>query len=325
MLKDDFHATCRLNHFSDKTEGAYWNFIKQFFLFHNKKHPAQIGKPEIEQFLKYIAVERNLSSSSQNIAFNALRFLYKKVLKTKYRIRKNYRDNKPKLLPTVLSKDEVKIIINLFEGRLKLITELLYGCGMRKNEALGLRLNDIDLGNKIIYIRNAKGNKDRMTPIPESIIDKLRNQMIRVENLYRKDIKQKFNGVILPASVENKNPGAAFELQWQYLFPAVNLIKDCRKRYHIHESTYDKILKKIVAQSGIKKYIHAHTFRHSFATHLLEAGYNLRMIQELLGHKSITTTMVYTHITQTQMVNYQSPLDKLNNEHKQPNILRIVA
>ena len=284
-----------------------------------------MGQQEIESFLKHLAAERKLSLSTQNIAFNALFFLYKKVLKKKIKIKKTYRNNKPQLLPSVLTKEEVTTIISKFEGTYKLITQLLYGCGMRKNEVLKLRLNDIDIGNKIIYIKNAKGQKDRIAPIPESLIDTLRNHMLSVEKKYQKDIKQKYYGVVLPDSIANKNSNAAFELQWQYLFPAVNLIKDCRKRYHIHESTYDKTLKKIAIESGIQKRIHAHTFRHSFATHLLESGFNLRMIQELLGHKNIVTTMVYTHVTQTQIRNYESPLDTLNNRIKQPTILKIVA
>lgn len=324
MLKDDFSAICRLNHFSPKTENAYWSFAKQFILFHGKKHPAEMAGPEIEKFLIHLANERKLSLSSQNLAFNSLLFLYKKVLKKKFHIRKDYRVKRPQLLPTVLTKNEVKTIINLFEGAPKLITELLYGCGMRKNEALKLRLNDIDLGNKIIYIKSAKGNKDRIAVIPETLVGKLQQQLLRVENLFSKDLKKNFAGCILPDSIANKNPDAAKELQWQYLFPAKDLIKDCKKRYHIHESTYDKILQSAVMESGIRKRISAHTFRHSFATHLLEAGYNLRLIQELLGHASITTTMVYTHVTQKQIKDFVSPLDGIADK-PQPNILRIAS
>ncbi len=323
MLKDDFIAQCRLNHFSPKTEKAYWNFILQFILFHNKKHPGQLGRNEIEQFLKHLAVEKKLSLSSQNLAFNSLLFLYKKVLKQKFYIRKDYRVKRPKLLPTVLTQSEVKQLIDLFEGAPKLITELLYGCGMRKNEALKLRLNDIDLGNKIIYIKSAKGNKDRIAIIPETLIGKLQQQIIRVENLFKRDLKRNFTGCVLPVRIGNKNPEAARELKWQYLFPAKDLIKKINVRYHMHESTYDKILQSVVKESDIRKRISAHTFRHSFATHLLEAGYNLRLIQELLGHSSITTTMIYTHITQTQIKDFVSPLDKIEN--KQPNIYRIPA
>lgn len=276
MLKDDFHAACRLNHFSVKTEKTYWSFCKQYILYHNKKHPAELGKEHIEQFIKYLAVERKTSYAIQNLAFNSLLFLYKKVIKKKFK---------------------------------------LNGCGMRKSEALGLRVNDIDLENKIIYIRHAKGCKDRIAVIPDSLIPKLSQQLEKVKNLFERDTRKKFNGVILPESIAAKTPEASFELQWQYLFPAKDLTRqgrtssDCRKRFHIHESTYDKILKSIVQESGINKRISAHTFRHSFATHLLEKGYTLRLIQELLGHQSITTTMVYTHVTQTQIKDYVSPLD----------------
>ena len=192
MLEDDFRATCKYNHFSIKTENTYWSFSKQFILFHNKRHPAEMAGPEIEQFLKHLASEKKLSLSTQNLAFNSLLFLYKKVLKKKIRISKNYRVKKPLLLPTVLSLQEIKQILDHFEGVPKLITEILYGCGMRKNEALSLRLNDVDLGNKIIYIKSAKGNKDRMAVMPETLVGKLQQQMIRVENLYRKDCAKKY-------------------------------------------------------------------------------------------------------------------------------------
>ena len=315
MLKDDFHAACRLNHFSAKTEKTYWSFCKQFIIYHKKKHPADLSKEHIEQFIKYLAVERKTSYATQNLAFNSLLFLYRKVIRKKFKLTKDYRVAKPQLLPTVLSHEEVIHIINLFEGVPKLITELLYGCGMRKSEALSLRVNDVDLENKIIYIRHAKGCKDRIAVIPGTLIPKLSDQIDKVKNLFEKDIRKKFNGVVLPESILSKTPEASFELQWQYLFPAKDLIKESRKRFHIHESTYDKILKSIVTESGINKRISAHTFRHSFATHLLEKGYTLRLIQELLGHKSITTTMVYTHVTQTQIKDYVSPLDWQSKEN----------
>ena len=330
MLRDDFIAACRYNHFSDRTIKSYWMFAKDFIFFNGKKHPELMGNAEIVKYLIHLANEKKLSLSTQNLAFNALSFLYKKVLKKHFRIAKDYRVKRPQLLPSVLSQSEVKTIIDLFEGTPKLITELLYGCGMRKNEALKLRLNDIDLGNKIIYIKSAKGNKDRIVPIPETLIAKLQNQILKVENLYRRDLKHNYAGCVLPISVENKNPQAAKELKWQYLFPAKDLARQrwasssCRKRYHLHESTYDKILHAVVIESGIKKRISAHTFRHSFATHMLEAGYNLRLIQELLGHSSITTTMVYTHVTQTQIKDYHSPLDAIA-EKRELNIYRIPA
>lgn len=331
MFEDDFRKECRYNHLAINTEDNYWNYTKQYIIFHKKRHPENLGRMEIEQFLKYLASGRKLSLATQDLAYSALKFLYRKVLKMKFKIDKNYRVHKPLILPTILTKEEANMIINLFEGQLNLVTKLLYGCGMRKNEALGLRLNDIDVGNKIIHIRQAKGDKDRIAYIPESTICELQNQVVRVENLYRKDIKQRFNGVILPVSIKNKNPQAAFELQWQFLFPAINLIKEIRQRYHVHESTYDKTLKKISLESGINKHIKSHCFRHSFATHLLEDGYPITLIQQLLGHKDIRTTMIYSHVTQKQIKDYKSPLDtfpnnsQLNNWNKYPVIHRIGA
>jgi integron integrase len=315
MLKDDFHTACRLNHFAKSTEENYWSFCKQFILFHKKQHPANLGKEQIEQFLKHLAVDRKLSYASQSLAFNALLFLYRKVLHKKFKVSKDFRTAKSILMPTVLSKKEVFVIINMMEGTPKLITQLLYGCGMRKSEALHLRVNDVDLQNKIIYIRNAKGCKDRIAMIPDMLISKLTDQIKLVEKIFERDTRKKFNGAVLSESILHKTPECAFQLQWQYLFPSKDLITQSRKRYHIHASSYDKILQTVVKESGINKKISAHTFRHSFATHLLEQGYNLKLIQELLGHKSITTTMVYTHVTQTQIKGYVSPLD--NYEQKQ--------
>lgn len=309
MLQDDFKAVCRINHFAKNTEEIYWSFTRQYILFHNKKHPAEMGAPEMEAFIKHLANDKKLSTSSQNLAFNSLVFLYKKVLKKKFKIKKDWRTKTPLHLPTVLSKEETFQLIDLFDGVPKLISEILYGCGLRKTEALKLRINDIDFANGNFIIRAAKGEKDRLVPIPVLIIEKLKTHLAKVEKLYYKDIRHNYNGCVLPDSVQNKNPNAAKELQWQYVFPAKDLIKENRKRYHIHPSTYDKILSSVAKESGIKKRIHAHVFRHSFATHLLEAGYPLNYIQELLGHANISTTMIYTHVTTKTKQTYQSPLD----------------
>lgn len=323
MFEEDFRKECEYNHLAKNTEENYWTYTKQYIIFHKKRHPKYLGKVEIEQFLKHLASDRKLSLSTQDLAYNALKFLYKKVLKMKFRISKNYRVHKPTILPTVLSREEIRNIIDLFEGQFKLVTELLYGCGMRKNEALELRLNDVDLGNQIIYIRQAKGNKDRIVPIPESIVAKLPKQILKVESLYKKDMRQGFDGTILPKSIGHKNLNAKFELQWQYLFPAKNLIKNTRQRYHVHESTYDKALKKIVFEAKINKHVKPHCLRHSFATHLLEDGHPLTLIQELLGHKSPKTTFIYTHVTRRQLKHYKSPLDSMNKEFNQPKIYQI--
>ncbi|MFA5773034.1 MAG: integron integrase [Thermoplasmata archaeon] len=314
MLKDDFHAACRVNQLSEKTEESYFGYVKQFIKFNNIRQPEEMNAAKVENFIKYLAVDRKLSLATQELAFNSLVFLFKKVLKKKMKIRKDYRVKRPVLIPDVLTKNEVRTIIDLLSGRPKLITEILYGCGMRKSEVLSLRILNIDLGNGVINIKQSKGKKDRIAVIPKKLIEKLSDQIRRVKNLYEIDIKKNFNGCFLPDSLENKNPEAAKEFKWQYLFPAKDLVKDHRKRWHLHPSTYDKILKSVVNEAGINKRIHAHTFRHSFATHLIEDGYDIALVQQLLGHSDIRTTMVYNHTSQKRIRGYESPYDTLKEE-----------
>ncbi len=323
MLKDDFIKTCRINHLAESTERTYWRFILKYILFNNKRHPAELDGMAIENFIKYLASDLRLSFSAQNLAFNALIFLYKKVLKKKIKIKKDYRNKKPAILPAVLSKDEVGKLINEFDGVPKLITEILYGCGLRKNEGLRFRVNDIDFNNLLFTIHGAKGEKDRVVPIPLSLVERLKQHVGKVRRLYERDIKNNFSGCILPLSIEHKMPTAAKEFQWQYLFPAKSLIKGIDKRYHLHPSTYSKMFQKAVKDAGINKKVHPHTLRHSFATHLIEAGYQLPQVQELLGHKDISTTRIYTHITMAMQQNYKSPLDVMNQKSETLKIYRI--
>lgn len=308
MLEDEYRRACRLNHLAVKTEKTYWRFILRFIKFHNIKHPAEMGTPEIELFLKHLAHDRKLSLSSQELAFNSLLFLYRRVIKKEFKVVKDYRVKRPQTLPTVLSKEEVFLIIDGFDGVFQLITKLLYGCGLRKNEGLRLRVNDIDFSKQLISIRGGKGQKDRFVPLPETLIEPLQQHLKKVERLFSRDVKNKFNGCVLPDSIRNKKPQSAFEFNWQYIFPAKSLITKTSMRYHLHESTYDKALQAVVKETEIKKRIYPHVFRHSFATHLLEAGYDIAYVSELLGHSDIRTTKIYTRITINKQ-NYKSPLD----------------
>ncbi len=311
MLKDDFVRTCKVNRFSEKTIKTYWGFVVGYIKFNDMNHPNDLSNKDVENYIKHLATDCKLSYSSQNLAFMALLFLYRKVLKRKLKIRKDWRTKRPQRLPDYLSKEDVTKIIAGFEGSQKLITQLLYGCGLRLSEALGLRYGDVDLDGGNIFIRASKGDKDGILPLPKSLIDDLRLHLIKVEKLFNKDIKRKFNGCVLPDSIKNKSPEAALELAWQYIFPAKNLIKSCKKRYHLHQSTYSKNLKQVAKEAGINKRVYSHLFRHSFVTHLNEAGYPLTYIQQLARHSSIRTTQGYTHTTQVTISGYNSPLDTL--------------
>lgn len=325
MLRDEFIKTCKVNRLAENTIDNYWMYIKDFVLFTGKQSAEELTAGDVEEFIKHLASDKNLSYSSQNGAFCALVFLFKKVLKRKIKIKKDYRTKKPKRLPVVLSIEEVEKIIEGFFGPLKLITQLLYGCGLRKNEALSLRINDLDFFNKVINLRNTKGDVERILPMPESLIDLLKAQVSKVAELHSRDTKRNYEGCVLPHSVKNKNPNAAKQLNWQYLFPAVNYVRGARLRYHVHESTYDKTLKQVLKEQNITKHAHAHCFRHSFATHLLEAGYAITYIQELLGHKNVKTTMIYTHVTEATRKNYISPLDRISRQNNSYKIFKITA
>lgn len=324
MLKDDFIETCKINRFSDKTIKTYWGFICGFIKHNNLEHPLKLANKNVEDYIKYLATERKLSYSSQNLAFMAILFLYKKVLKKNIRIKKDWRTKRPQRLPDYLTKEEIIKIIDGFDGQMKLITELLYGCGLRLNEVLSLRYKDVDLDGGNIFVKASKGDKDGILPLPKTIIEKLRSHLIRVERLFERDIKQKFNGCILPDAIQNKVPSSSLELAWQYIFPAKNLIKACKKRYHLHQSTYSKELKRVAKEVGINKRIYPHLARHSYITHLNEAGYPLTYIQQLARHSNIQITHRYIHTTQQTISGYVSPLDALVKKDSNLRLIRLV-
>jgi len=315
-LMDQVREVLRFHHYALNTERSYVGWILKYIRFHKKKHPREMGKAEIEQFLSYLAIKRHVSASTQNQAFNAILFLYKQVLAIELEadIRAT-RARKTQRLPTVLSRDETAIIINHMKGTTKLLAQLMYGSGLRSLEVIRLRIYDIDFSQKQIIVRAGKGNKDRVTFLPANVTDLLKAQIKKVETLHQQDIEGGFGEVYLPDALARKYPNAAKSIGWQYLFPSKAISKDPRSdkrmRHHIHKSRLHKAVLKVTRELGIDKRVTPHVFRHSFATHMLEDGANIRMIQTLLGHKDVKTTEIYTHVMSTQFDNVKSPLDVL--------------
>ena len=313
-LLDQVRNKIRLKHYSIRTEQAYVRWIKRFILFHNEKHPSNMGKPEIEAFLSYLAVKRRVSSSTQNQAFNAILFLYRDVLTRNLDDSINaIRAKKPKRLPTVMTKDEAVSVISALSGVYQIMAKLLYGSGLRLMECVRLRVKDIDFQRNQVLVRDGKGMRDRATMLPKSVEFALREHLERVRKIYEEEIRNGGGRVYLPQALERKYPNAAREWIWQYVFPAKSLSKDPRsgetRRHHIHENALQKAVKRAVRLAGIPKQVSCHTFRHSFATHLLENGYDIRTVQELLGHKDVNTTMVYIHVLNKGAKAVRSPLD----------------
>lgn len=305
----------RTRHYSIQTEKTYLYWIRSFILFNDKQHPNKMSNTEIERFLNYLAVSRGVSASTQNQALCAIIFLYRHVLKTEIEGLKYKFSKKPKSLPTVLTKDEVAQVIDLMEGKYWLITALLYGCGLRVSEALSLRVKDIDFGNQSLFVFRGKGGKDRYTLLPRVLIPKLKSQINFVEELHKQDLHEGFGYTSVPPALKRKYKHTLKELTWQYIFPSttrcVHPYDGYICRYHIHPTAYGKALRKAVCKSGIRKKISAHTFRHSFATHLLEGGSDIRTVQELLGHSDIRTTEIYTHVMGQRRAGTPSPFDLL--------------
>ena len=315
-LLDIVRDKIRLKHYSYSTERTYVHWIKHYIFFHNKKHPIEMGKEEIEQFLTFLAVNKKVSPTTQNQAFAAILFLYKEVLgidMSTWNIQA-LRAQERKHIPQVLTKEEVQKVIGELTGIYQLIVQLMYGCGLRMQEALNLRIKDIDFGFDKVYIWDSKSLKDRTVPLPQVLKQRLKAQVELVEQLHKKDVADGYGSVYLPYALERKYPNAKFETKWQYLFPMKNVAKDPRsgiiRRHHIHEKTLGRNIKQAAVKAGVHKRVTSHIFRHSYATHLLQSGIDLRSIQELLGHKSVETTMVYTHVVaEMNKGRVVSPLD----------------
>ncbi|HET7314667.1 integron integrase [Salinisphaera sp.] len=313
-LLDQVRDRIRLKHYSIRTETTYLAWIRRFILFHGKRHPKDMGKPEVEAFLTHLAVDRHVAASTQNQALNAVLFLYKEVLGTELPWMDDVvRVKRPARIPEVLSAPEVARLLAQLDGTYRLMASLLYGSGLRLMEAIRLRVKDVDFEYRQILVRDAKGAKDRVTPLPTSVTDALKVQIDRVAEQHWADVIAGYGSVDLPTALARKYPNAQSELAWQYVFPSSRLSTDPRsgetRRHHLSEKGLQHAVKGAVKRAGINKKASCHTLRHSFATHLLERGNDIRTVQELLGHKSVQTTMIYTHVLKLGGRGVVSPLD----------------
>jgi len=314
-LLDLVSTVARLKHLSIRTEKAYRNQIKRFIIFHQLRHPEEMGEEEIRAYLSHLAVNRNVAASTQNVALAALLFLYRDVLKKNLaRIEDIERARLPTRLPVVFTREEVRALMKRLSGVDLIAASLMYGAGLRLMECLRLRVKDIDFSYNQITIRSGKGEKDRVTMLPASLKEPLRCHLLNVRLIHQTDLRQGLGEVYLPYALERKFSGAARQWGWQYVFPAQGLTRDPRsgnlRRHHVHESKIQRAVKNAIRASRITKRGSCHTFRHSFATHLLEDGYDIRTVQELLGHKDVRTTMIYTHVLNRGGRGVKSPLDQ---------------
>ncbi len=313
-LLDQVRDVIRVKHYSYKTEKSYLQWIKRFVLFHGKRHPINMGQNEVRKFITFLAVKQKVSASTQTQALSAILFLYRNVLKQEIGwIDGIERAKKSKYLPVVFTKEEAKRVLLRLEGTKWLMASLLYGSGLRLMECLRLRVKDMEFSYNQIVVRDGKGMKDRVTMLPESLNESTKKHLERVKDLHKQDIEEGFGKVYLPFALERKYPNANREWAWQYVFPASKRSIDPKsgieRRHHVDESVLQKAVKEAVRKAGIHKPASCHTFRHSFATHLLEDGYDIRTVQELLGHKDVTTTMIYTHVINKGGKGVKSPLD----------------
>lgn len=306
----------RLRNYSIRTEAVYAEWVKRYIRFHRYRHPAEMGAAEIEAFLSHLAVGRNVSGSTQNQALAALLFLYKQVLGVNLPwLDDIVRAKKPKHLPVVLTRDEVARVLDELSGVQWLVANLLYGAGLRLLEALRLRVKDIDFARGELLVRDGKGQKDRVTMLPQRLILPLQEHLQKVAVLHRVDLAEGFGRANLPFALARKYPNAAAEWGWQFVFPSGNRSQDPRSqgifRHHVHEKTIQRAVREAVRRTGLIKPATPHTFRHSFATHLLEAGQDIRTVQELLGHADVKTTQIYTHVLNRGALGVLSPLDRI--------------
>lgn len=313
-LLDRVREAVRLRHFSIRTEQAYLSWVKRFVRFHGMRHPAQLDAADVVAFLSHLAVDQKVAASTQNQALAALLFLYRHVLDIELpQLEGVVRAKRPTRLPTVFSHAEVRAVLDELTGVHALAAGLLYGSGLRLLEALRLRIKDVDFDAGEILVRDGKGQKDRHTVLPAQLTPQLREHLERVRRQHQRDLDDGAGTVYLPYAFERKSPGAARSWIWQYVFPAPRASVDPRsgalRRHHLSESALQKAVKEAIARTGITKRGSCHTLRHSFATHLLEAGYDIRTVQELLGHKDVRTTQMYTHVLNRGGLAVYSPLD----------------
>lgn len=310
---DQVRAAIRLQHYSIRTEAAYVQWIKRFVLFHNKRHPNELDAAEVEAFLTHLAVADHISASTQNQALAALLFLYREVLHRELGAIDSVRARTDRRLPSVLTRDEVQQVIARLTGTHALLARLLYGSGLRLLECLHLRVKDVDIERRALLVRDTKGNEDRVTVLPNALVEPITDHLRAVRCMHEADLARGYGEVYLPDALDRKYPNAARDWIWQYVFPSDRLSVDPRsgvvRRHHADESSLQKAVRAAARAAGIPKRVSPHVFRHSFATHLLEHGYDIRTVQELLGHKDVKTTMIYTHVLQRGGLAVRSPLD----------------
>jgi integron integrase len=315
-LLERVRAAVRMKHYSRRTEQAYVHWIRRFIVFHNKKHPSTMGASEIGAFLSWLAVQRRVSASTQNQALSAVLFLYRDVLEMEVgAIGQVPRARVPSRLPVVLSRDEVGRLMEHVNGKVWIIVALLYGAGLRIEECLQLRMKDLDFDRHQIVVRRGKGQKDRRTMLPVAVREPLQAHLKEVKRQHERDLAQGAGRTILPFALDRKYPNASSDWVWQFVFPASRICRDPRwgppSRYHLHETVVQRAVADAAREAGLVKRVSPHTFRHSFATHLLEDGYDIRTVQELLGHADVSTTMIYLHVLNRGALGVRSPVDRL--------------
>jgi integron integrase len=315
-LLDQVRDRIRRKHYSIRTEQAYLHWVKHFVRFHGLKHPKDMGAKEVEAFLTHLSVARNVSASTQNQSLSALLFLYREVLEIELPWLDGIeRSKRPKRMPVVLTREEVSAVLKELDGTTALILKLAYGTGMRIMEVVRLRVKDMEFARGEILIREGKGFKDRITMLPEALMLPLREHLARVRSLHERDCKEGRGEVYLPFALARKYPNAARDWGWQYVFPSGKLSIDPRSgregRHHADPQNIQRRMRQAVQHAGVHKPATPHTLRHSFATHLLESGYDIRTVQELLGHRDVQTTMIYTHVLNRGGRGVKSPLDRV--------------
>ncbi|MCJ7587414.1 MAG: integron integrase [Candidatus Aminicenantes bacterium] len=315
-LLDRLREALRSRHYSRRTEQTYCQWVRRFIFFHNVRHPAEMAEPEINAFLTHLAVKEKVSASTQNQALSALLFLYRHVIGREVgELGDVIRARKPRRLPVVMTRDEVKPVLSSLSGDKWLMASLMYGAGLRLMECLRLRIQDIDFSRNEILVRDGKGAKDRITMLPESLKGPLQDHLKRVKEVHDRDLAAGWGRVLMPDALDRKYPNAPKEWRWQWVFPQDNRWRNHETgeegRHHVHESIIQKAVSGAVKKAGLVKRATCHTFRHSFATHLIESGYDIRTVQELLGHKDVKTTMIYTHVLNRGGKGVKSPVDDL--------------
>lgn len=314
-LLDQVRDRIRAKHYSYRTEQAYLNWIRRFILHHEKRHPCDMGHTEISAFLTYLATQRRVAASTQNQALAAILFLYREVLDREVgELEGLVRAKRPARLPCVLSREEVRAVLERLDGTCRLMASLLYGSGLRLTECTRLRVKDVDIAHHQLIIRDGKGRKDRVTVLADRVSFDLERHIEEVRRLHERDVRDGYGRVSLPYALRRKYPNADHEIGWQHVFPASRLCVDpytsLKVRHHIDESVLQRSVKQAVRSAAIEKPASCHTLRHSFATHMLEDGADIRTVQKLLGHRDVRTTMVYTHVLQRGGLGAKSPLDR---------------